>query len=134
MAPEIITARGTKCAYSFSADIFSLGMVLYEMLSLKVPYEGDAPFVVSEKIINGERPTMPEFVSENQSLEPLVRPMYFCTSMIPECRPSPDQVLEMLEKMITDAGHSDDASSLNVDDIVGILTDAECGLVPHVHV
>eukprot|EP01094_Clydonella_sp_ATCC50884_P029183 TRINITY_DN9052_c0_g1_i1.p1 TRINITY_DN9052_c0_g1~~TRINITY_DN9052_c0_g1_i1.p1 ORF type:complete len:498 (-),score=169.99 TRINITY_DN9052_c0_g1_i1:197-1615(-) len=102
MAPEIITARATKCPYSFSADVFSLGMVLYEMITLHVPYSGDAPFVVSEKIINGVRPELPEAINNSDEFAAVVRMMYFCTSMIPQCRPSPEQLLEMIEMLAGD--------------------------------
>jgi len=38
MAPEVLLSNNTD-PYTFKADVYSLGMVMYELLTLKLPYE-----------------------------------------------------------------------------------------------
>ena len=47
--PEIVQHE----SYSDKADIWSLGCILYQMASLKPPFEGGNPLVVANKIVEG---------------------------------------------------------------------------------
>jgi serine/threonine protein kinase len=53
MAPEVILYGGEQ-EYSESVDIFSFGMFLYELLTLKQPYEGQDQ--MKEYILEGRKP------------------------------------------------------------------------------
>lgn len=61
MAPEVITAKeGQLCRYGPPADVFSLGVVLWEVMSGCEPYEGLSSAVVLARVSRGEiRPTVP---------------------------------------------------------------------------
>jgi len=55
LPPEVI--RGE--AYTFSSDIYSYGMILYEILTHKVPYEDYSQIDVIRLIDTNERPELP---------------------------------------------------------------------------
>ena len=48
MSPEQVTGRGT--GVDRRSDIYSLGVTLYEMLTLKRPFEGKSSYEVLKKI------------------------------------------------------------------------------------
>lgn len=66
MAPEV--ARGE--AASIQSDIYSLGIVFYELLTGQVPHSGDAPVQIAIKHMREEIPSVREFNSSiPQSIE-----------------------------------------------------------------
>jgi serine/threonine protein kinase len=72
MSPEQASGR-TATAQS---DIYSLGVVAYELLTGKVPFEGDSPLIVLNKIQNTE-PQWPRAIDPSipDDLENIVRKM-----------------------------------------------------------
>ncbi|NUP96888.1 MAG: protein kinase [Planctomycetaceae bacterium] len=54
MSPEQVTAK--RIGLDHRSDIFSLGVVLYELLSLRRPFEGDTTHQISQKILFFEPP------------------------------------------------------------------------------
>ena len=57
MAPEILKYLG-KEAYNEKVDIFSYAMVMYEMITLRVPFEHLTPNQANQANESGTRPTM----------------------------------------------------------------------------
>lgn len=57
MAPEVINAQNGG-SYSFKADVWSFGMVLFELMTLKSPYHDVDSFEVHSRILAGERPKL----------------------------------------------------------------------------
>jgi len=55
MAPEVLFGQ----PYSFSADVYSFAIVLWELLTLREPYE-DVTIQVYDYIRKGGRPTLPK--------------------------------------------------------------------------
>lgn len=49
ISPEIIRGK----LYSFKTDIWSLGVILYEMCALKLPFRGKDQFILQRKIKEG---------------------------------------------------------------------------------
>ena len=65
MSPE--QARGV--ALDFRSDIYSMGVVLYEIFTGSLPFEGDTPIAVVLKHVQ-ERPPAPQ--SKNPKIEPRI--------------------------------------------------------------
>mmetsp|Transcript_8043 Transcript_8043/g.24907 ORF Transcript_8043/g.24907 Transcript_8043/m.24907 type:complete len:539 (-) Transcript_8043:208-1824(-) len=84
MAPEVLNARESG-SYSFSADIYSFGMIIYELMTLQTPFDNLPPFKVSECIIKGERPGLPRLSPKYQPVLLLHRK---CTEYDPTARPT----------------------------------------------
>ena len=54
MSPEQVTAK--RMGLDHRSDVFSLGVVLYELLALRRPFEGDTTHQIAEKIIAFDPP------------------------------------------------------------------------------
>jgi non-specific serine/threonine protein kinase len=63
MSPEQALGRSVDRR----SDVFSLGVVLYEMLAAKLPFEGSSPTEIIDKIVHQEPPALARF---NYSLPP----------------------------------------------------------------
>jgi len=99
MAPEVFDNTELK-SYSYSADIFSFGMVLYSLLSLKEPfYNIDNPFRIYEAMKNGQCPLIEEEKMKNYS-SGLIRLHKSCTQLQPDLRPTTSGVLIILEQAL----------------------------------
>jgi serine/threonine protein kinase len=90
MAPEVLAGAG---AYDLKADIYSFGMVLYEMLTLQFPFHDTPMIAIAAKIMSGDRPTLPDLDS---SYEPLVDLFVQCTHLDPRKRPTTKAIKERL--------------------------------------
>ena len=64
LSPEIIENK----PYSFASDIWSLGVLLYEMCWLRPPFDASSLHELASKIIKGKYPAIPSFYSDNMSL------------------------------------------------------------------
>lgn len=96
MAPEVMKCHETASTYSFEADVFSFGMLIYEMITLKYPYhECPSPIMVTKKILTGEPPLMP---GHAESLYPsLVALHRRCIAVQPRDRPTMAEVRTSLQ-------------------------------------
>ena len=86
LAPEIVEGKN----YSFEADIWSLGVVFYELMTFKKPFEGTNYAAVILKIINDElKPINEPYSKEFKNL------IYKMLSKDPSKRPKPKDILKM---------------------------------------
>lgn len=94
--------------YTKKADVFSFGMVLWEMVTGKIPFEGKTPLQVVRALDTGSRPDLPE------DLHPAF------TQLITECwaqdmnaRPTFNEIVERLQGLFESLPDDGDAQDLN---------------------
>ena len=61
LSPEIVMSK----PYSFKNDIWSLGVLLYEMISLKIPFDAVSFPMLNLKIMKGDYPPPPSNYSRD---------------------------------------------------------------------
>ncbi|ULU13405.1 hypothetical protein L3Y34_016124 [Caenorhabditis briggsae] len=88
MAPEIVRFNGEE-EYTQKVDCFSFGMFLYELLTLKFPFEGEEH--VKERMLDGARPVL--LPHELLLPTPMLDLLVHCWSAHPESRPSSSQLV-----------------------------------------
>lgn len=90
MAPEMIKQK----AYKRKVDVYSFGLLMWEMVSGRIPYENLTPFQVAYAVANRNlRPTIsPECPS---ALRPLIEQ---CCALQPDKRPDFWQIVKVLEQ------------------------------------
>ena len=91
MAPEVLA----NTEYNEKADVYSYGIILWEMLSRECPFEGQTPIQCALAVLNrNKRPDIPKWCP--QALQTLIRA---CIKRDPDERPTFPEILEQLEKM-----------------------------------
>ena len=85
LSPEIIENR----PYSFASDIWSLGVLLYEMCWLRPPFDAGSLHELASKILKGKYSPIPSFYSDNMSL--LIATLL---KVNPKDRPNINQILK----------------------------------------
>lgn len=94
LAPE--QARGTPA--SFRSDVYSLGIVLYEMLAGDRPFEGTTPFAVVDQHLNAPLPQLK--ARRPDAPEPVQQLMEWMTQKNPEDRPSYPVLLQTVDSFL----------------------------------
>lgn len=100
IAPEIMSqSDGSKAqAYGFEADIWSFGMLLFELMTMKRPYHDVAPLQVSETNAQGVRPALPADLDEVE-FKDLIKLFKQCTNKKATQRPTSKKLISSLSKM-----------------------------------
>ena len=78
------------------SDYYALGMVIFEVLSGQPPFAGYKGFIVTRKVIDGERPERPESPWFTDDLWGTLRQ---CWLSQPEDRPTAQNVLGFLDQV-----------------------------------
>lgn len=98
MAPEI--ADNDSATYDTKADIWSLGMVIYEMMTLKVPHAvcdtKMSRFQLHDIVASGTKPIIPKDVLQNVRWQKVLQIYGECTKVDPRKRASASEILKML--------------------------------------
>ncbi|GLU16549.1 hypothetical protein SLE2022_329800 [Rubroshorea leprosula] len=90
MAPEVINHQ----QYDQKADVFSFAIVLWELVTAKIPYETMTPLQAALGVRQGLRPELPEDAHPK-----LLDLMQRCWETVPDKRPSFSKILVELEKL-----------------------------------
>ena len=85
MAPEVLESF-SKNEYTFNADIYSLGMVMYELMTLSSPYHEMKGFSAVLKILKGEKPNIS--AKDRERYKDIIELWNKMVDMTPENRPS----------------------------------------------
>ncbi|XP_050020578.1 serine/threonine-protein kinase Nek9 [Alexandromys fortis] len=88
MSPEL--CQGVK--YNFKSDIWAVGCVIFELLTLKRTFDATNPLNLCVKIVQGIRAM--EVDSSQYSLE-LIQLVHACLDQDPEQRPTADELLDL---------------------------------------
>jgi len=96
MAPEV--ASGTD--YEAKADVFSYGMMLWEIFRLEVPFRDRSPNEVAKLLCLGERPMILKDEFPPDCPEQLIALMTECWDQNPDCRPTFEHVVETLDEFL----------------------------------
>jgi len=86
ISPEIIEGK----AYSMATDIWSLGVILYELCALKPPFNAESLHFFALKIVRGQYNPLPDRYSSNA--KNLVKTLL---NIDPNKRPNIHEILKM---------------------------------------
>mmetsp|Transcript_2512 Transcript_2512/g.8926 ORF Transcript_2512/g.8926 Transcript_2512/m.8926 type:complete len:872 (+) Transcript_2512:51-2666(+) len=100
LAPEVLAETSP---YTEKADVFSFGMVLWEMLSGRTPFEGKTPLQVVRALDTGKRPPIED--DTNADFAQLVRD---CWAQDMNARPTFSVIVERLKSLHTSLPQRDD--------------------------
>ena len=86
MSPESLLKR----SLSRKVDVFALGYVIYEMVTLSLPFFGIDPQDIRELVIEGTKPKFPRAPDMPDGLYDL---MEACWAYVPEDRPETESIV-----------------------------------------
>ncbi|KAF0910702.1 hypothetical protein E2562_004694 [Oryza meyeriana var. granulata] len=100
MAPEVIEHK----PYDHKADVFSFGILMWELLTGKIPYEYLTPLQAAVGVVQkGLRPTIPK--NAHAKLSELLQK---CWQQDPAERPDFSEILETLQRIAEEVGDEHD--------------------------
>jgi len=92
MAPEMFDEETTLTA---ALDIYSFGMILYELLTREIPFKGLSPMQITRAISQGNRPVIP---TDIRCPEGYTKLMIDCWDEEPTKRPSLPNIISRLQE------------------------------------
>ena len=95
IAPEVLLNE--EDGYNISADIWSFGMILYELMTCKTPYYDVKGFAVNKKILEGEIPKLPKNLEIKY--QPLMTLWKLCLLPNPTFRPTAKEIVTLLARL-----------------------------------
>lgn len=100
MAPEVIEHK----PYDHKADVFSFGIVVWELLTGKLPYEYLTPLQAAVGVVQkGLRPTIPKNIHPK-----LAELLERCWQQDPALRPDFSEIIAILQQIAKEVGNGED--------------------------
>ncbi|KAL5139628.1 Serine/threonine-protein kinase STY46 [Glycine soja] len=103
MAPEVINHQ----PYDQKADVFSFSIVLWELVTAKVPYDTMTPLQAALGVRQGLRPELPK-----NGHPKLLELMQRCWEAIPSHRPSFNEITAELENLLQEMEKDSEANAV----------------------
>ena len=96
MAPEILHVgkKKERSVYDYKADIFSFGMLLFQMITRNHPFHDMQLMKIDAAVENGERPKLQEFPQAENAYFYLTRLMQHCWQGDPRQRPTTRDIID----------------------------------------
>ena len=88
LPPELINGK----KYTYMVDMWSLGVTFYQLMTFKMPFDGNNLAAIIKKISTGEKF---EKISNKLYSEQLINLVYKMMDSRPNRRPKPDEILNM---------------------------------------
>lgn len=93
MAPEVMNSQ----PYSFPADIYSFGIVLWEIAARETPYKDLKPYEIPDRVLKGVRPDLNKIAP---GVPPGIKDLIVhCWDQSPQNRPTFRQIIGILEQI-----------------------------------
>eukprot|EP00007_Cunea_sp_BSH-02190019_P004131 CAMPEP_0174248576 /NCGR_PEP_ID=MMETSP0417-20130205/43147_1 /TAXON_ID=242541 /ORGANISM="Mayorella sp, Strain BSH-02190019" /LENGTH=1011 /DNA_ID=CAMNT_0015328441 /DNA_START=36 /DNA_END=3071 /DNA_ORIENTATION=+ len=102
IAPEVLCSKSGLKYYGPEADVYSFGCICYELITLLVPYHDCKFYIVSKKVLAGERPVIPNHIRLDLQYLPCIEIFRECTSVNPKKRPTFLNLETRLEQLLKD--------------------------------
>jgi hypothetical protein len=100
MSPELFDSEGHQ--RTKGSDCYALGMVIYEVLSRRIPFYQYKNFAIVGRVIKGERPERPQGPEGVGGFTDAVwEVLGLCWKSLPQERPSIEDVLKCMKKAAT---------------------------------
>jgi len=96
-SPEVVENK----PYTEKADIWSLGCLVYEMMTLKAPFYSPSPLLLAKKIVDNSY----EKVTNSPYSQKLIDFMTLCLTPDPNHRPGIRQLIQLISEEILDFTH-----------------------------
>jgi len=97
MPPELFTIDDSSVRFTPKVDIYAAGVLLWQILSGRLPFEGKTPPQVVVMVMRGESLALPK------TTHPAIQQLYtLCTDPEPNKRPDFDGLVEKSSKAIRD--------------------------------
>lgn len=90
MAPEVITTTN----YNEKCDVYSFGIVMWEVIMRKVPFKGLNSYQVMQTVAKKKRPPLPSIMPSS-----IIMLIELCWSHEASCRPSFILICQLLDKV-----------------------------------
>jgi serine/threonine protein kinase len=100
IAPEVLFLGRKKAIYNHKADVFSFGMLLYQMIARRHPYHNVQPVKIDAKVVQGERPSIVDTPVAETGYYFLTRLMKRCWEDKPDERPSTTELITDVSDII----------------------------------
>eukprot|EP01114_Cavostelium_apophysatum_P012644 TRINITY_DN2881_c0_g1_i4.p1 TRINITY_DN2881_c0_g1~~TRINITY_DN2881_c0_g1_i4.p1 ORF type:complete len:997 (+),score=287.22 TRINITY_DN2881_c0_g1_i4:2154-5144(+) len=97
IAPEVLSGQ----KYGEAADVYSLGIVIWEIFTRKLPFEDIPSFQIPLVVTRGDRPTIPKDMPPK-----VVKLLKACWDAKPQKRPPASLVVAAIDQLIVEQGGS----------------------------